>query len=88
MNNAISVQDITAKIMLYLDNELDPTESETLLQQIQMNAEFRCILERHRALKQSIKENTTYHTAPSELIQSLRYQIQNLSSEAVHQQQY
>lgn len=75
MGNNSSFKDLTKRVTLYLDGELDTVEERELLQEIQRNPQYVQLLSKEQNFKEFIKSRLQRKTVSPTLIQSIKDKI-------------
>lgn len=75
MGNNSSFKDLTRRVTLYLDGELDAVEERELLQEIQLNPQYVQLLSKEQNFKEFIKSRLQRKTVSPTLIQSIKDKI-------------
>lgn len=75
MGNNSSFKDLTRRVTLYLDGELDTVEERELLQEIQRNPQYVQLLSKEQNFKEFIKSRLQRKTVSPTLIQSIKDKI-------------
>ena len=75
MGNNSSFKDLTRRVTLYLDGELDRGEERELLQEIQRNPQYVQLLSKEQNFKEFIKSRLQRKTVSPTLIQSIKDKI-------------
>jgi glutaredoxin-related protein len=75
MGNNSSFKDLTKRVTLYLDGELDTVEERELLQEIQLNPQYVQLLSKEQNFKEFIKSRLQRKTVSPTLIQSIKDKI-------------
>ncbi|MGK0389043.1 MAG: glutaredoxin-related protein [Maribacter sp.] len=75
MGNNSSFKDLTRRVTLYLDGELDTVEERELLQEIQLNPQYVQLLSKEQNFKEFIKSRLQRKTVSPTLIQSIKDKI-------------
>jgi hypothetical protein len=67
--------DLLHRVSLFLDNELDQTEKQSLLAEIENNEQYQSLINREQSFKSFVKSHVSRPNVSPALIQSIKEKI-------------